>query len=362
MAHVEDLHPLDDAINNNYNLLLVDDDPTVIGALGKTLQELGRLRFATSGLDALRMAQLEAPDLIVLDIEMPGMDGLEVCKVLKAHPRLVDVPVILITSHDGGEHEVIGLELGAADFISKPLRPARVIARARMQLRMKAMGDALRKSAYTDALTCIANRRQFDDMLHREWHRAQRTGMPISLLMIDIDAFKNFNDHYGHPAGDKCLKAVAQAVRQSAHRPADLAARFGGEEFAVLLPETDGEGARQVVLRLLEAVRDLQLAHAASPVTDQVTVSIGVSSFDEQCRSWLGRPADSRFGNLGDYHPATDLVESADKALYTAKQAGRQQAWSLGIDDRHLPSRAARVWPDAPGAMDGARSHALAGA
>jgi len=145
MAHLDNLQHLGATIGGNHNLLLVDDDPTVIGVLGKTLHELGRLRFATSGRDALRMARLEAPDLIVLDIEMPGMDGFEVCRTLKSHHQLADVPVILITSHDGGEHEVAGLELGAADFISKPIRPDRVVARTRMHLRTKLMGDALRR-------------------------------------------------------------------------------------------------------------------------------------------------------------------------------------------------------------------------
>lgn len=321
-------------------LLMVDDDPLVIAALGKTLEEFGRLQFATSGADALRLAHASVPDLILLDIEMPGMGGFEVCRALKASPVLADVPVIFITSHDAGEQEVTGLALGGVDFISKPLRPACVVARLRMHLRMKEMSDALRRSAYTDGLTGIANRRQFDDMLGREWHRAERSALPISLLMIDIDAFKKYNDHYGHPAGDKCLQRVAMAVKQVGHRPADLAARFGGEEFAIVLPETDAAGAEIVAAHLLAAVDALALPHAASPAHPFVSVSIGVSSFDEQCADWLGRPADSRFGTLGPHHPVADLVRAADQALYAAKQAGRRRACFLSLDKLDIPDSA----------------------
>lgn len=342
---------LGESVRNDHNLLLVDDDPNVIGALGKTLKEFGRLRFATSGLDTLRMAQQAKPDLILLDIEMPGMGGFDVCRALKANPLLADVPIIFITSHDSGEHEVTGLALGASDFICKPLRPARVVARVRMHLQMKQMSDALRRSAYTDALTGIANRRQFDDVVHREWRRAQRTARPLSLLMIDIDAFKKYNDHYGHPAGDACLKAVAMAVQRAAHRPGDLAARFGGEEFAVILPETDVAGACHVALHLLDIMDDMALVHAASPVTRHVTLSIGVSAFDDSCGDWVTKPTDSRYGNLGQHRPHTDLIQAADKALYAAKQAGRCQAMYLGLDDLEAPAPAARIRPARGGSL-----------
>jgi diguanylate cyclase (GGDEF)-like protein len=327
--------------SGQHKLLLVDDDPMVIALLGKTLEGFGRLQFATSGADALRLAHTFVPDLILLDIEMPDIGGFEVCRALKANPLLADVPVIFITSHDAGEHEVTGLALGGVDFICKPLRPARVVARVQMHLRMKDMADALRRSAYLDGLTGIANRRHFDEQLGREWRRAERTASPMSLLMVDVDAFKKYNDHYGHPAGDKCLQRVAMTVLKAGHRPGDLAARFGGEEFALVLPQTDATGAEIVAMHLLEEVDALALPHAASPAHPFVSVSVGVTSFDARCEGWLGQPADSRFGTLGDHRPVADLLRAADQALYAAKQAGRRRAHFLCMDDVDVPGRSA---------------------
>ena len=338
-------------MQDSFNILLVDDDPTVIGVLGTILQEFGRLRFATSGQDALRMARQSVPDLILLDIEMPGMNGFEVCAAMKEMPLLMDVPIIFITSHEDDEHEVTGLALGAADFITKPPRAPQVVARVRMHLRMKQMADALRNAAYQDGLTQIANRRQFEETLQREWLRAQRAGSPTALLMIDIDAFKKYNDHYGHPAGDRCLQAVAQAIQQAVHRPADLAARYGGEEFAVLLPETDSCGARFLALHLLQAVAALLLPHAGSPVADHVTLSIGVSAFEEG----TGAP-----GLPGlDQPSVASLLAAADQALYAAKEGGRNQARYLSWPHLGMPERAVELCCDAAGSQPQARSPEL---
>ncbi len=332
---------------DQFNVLLVDDDPTVIGVLGNILQDVGRLRFATSGPDAMRLARQNPPDVVLLDIELPGMSGFEVCSAMKATPALADVPIIFITSHDGGDEEVTGLSLGGVDFICKPPRPAQVLARVRMHLRMKQMADALRAAAYTDGLTGVANRRHFDEALTREWLRAQRAGTPLSLVMADIDAFKKYNDHYGHQAGDQCLQRVALALRHALHRPADLVARYGGEEFALLLPETDAAGARFMATQLLAAVAALKLPHAASPVGGHVTLSVGVSAFDSRCSGWVGPGADSRFGGLGSRAPAADLVAAADQALYAAKEGGRNRVRFLGIDDVGTPARA--IDPGRPG-------------
>jgi diguanylate cyclase (GGDEF)-like protein len=320
-------------MQDSFNILLVDDDPTVIGVLGTILQEFGRLRFATTGEDALRMARQSVPDLILLDIEMPGMSGFEVCAAMKEMPLLMDVPIVFITSHEDDEHEVTGLALGAADFITKPPRAPQVVARVRMHLRMKQMADALRNAAYQDGLTKIANRRQFEETLQREWLRAQRQGSPTALLMIDIDAFKKYNDHYGHPAGDRCLQAVAQAIQQAVHRPADLAARYGGEEFAVLLPETDSCGARFLALHLLQAVSALRLPHAGSPVADHVTLSIGVSAFEHGAAVLAGSAG-------AEFPAAARLLAAADQALYAAKEGGRCQARFLSWQHAGAPDQA----------------------
>src|ERR1700724_305216 len=172
------------------NVLLVDDDLGAIQVMGRILAGVGKLRFATNGQDALRLARDSTPDLILLDAEMPGMSGFELLKTLKAESSLADVPVIFITSHSEAGFEVSALDMGAADFIAKPLRSSRVLARVRTQLRVKYMADELRRTATTDALTGVANRRQFDESLGREWLRAQRCGDPASLVMIDGDHFK----------------------------------------------------------------------------------------------------------------------------------------------------------------------------
>ena len=326
-------------MQDSFSILLVDDDPTVIGVLGTILQEFGRLRFATSGPDALRMARQSVPDLILMDIEMPGMNGFDVCTAMKGMPLLMDVPIVFITSHEDDEHEVKGLALGAADFITKPPRASQVVARVRMHLRMKQMADALRNAAYQDGLTQIANRRQFEETLHREWLRAQRVGSPTALLMIDIDAFKKYNDHYGHPAGDRCLQAVAQALQQAVHRPADLVARYGGEEFTVLLPETDSCGARFLALHLLQAVAALNLPHARSPVAGHVTLSIGVSAFEEG-------PATLHAQGGVAHPPVASLLAAADQALYAAKEGGRCQGRYLSMQHLGMPEKAVELWLD----------------
>jgi diguanylate cyclase (GGDEF)-like protein len=307
--------------------LLVDDDPTSIATLRHTLAAQGQLRFATSGADALRLARHRVPDLVLLDVEMPGMTGFEVCAAMKADPVLCDVPIIFITSHDDLEQEVTGLTLGAADFIGKPLRPALVIARVRTQLAMKAMSDALRRAATTDALTGLANRRLLDERLDQEWSRCRRSALPISVLLIDVDCFKAYNDRYGHQAGDACLAAVATVIGEAGRRPADLCARYGGEEFCLLMPETPRDGAWHVAQGVLAGIAARRIAHAASSVAAHVTVSIGVATCAQISQLPQGLTVD------GPGRPCTvrDLVAASDRALYAAKHAGRDRATALEI-------------------------------
>lgn len=320
-----------------YSILLVDDDPTVITVLGQVLQEYGRVRFACAGPEALRLIQQFPPDLVLLDIELPGMNGFEVCAAMKATPHLAEIPVIFITGHDDVEHEVKGLQLGAADFVMKPPRPAQVSARVAMQLRLHEMNKALRKAAATDPLTGLANRRHFDEALQREWLRSQRTGAPLSLLMIDVDFFKAFNDHYGHLDGDQCLRGVARALTRVVHRPADVLARYGGEEFAILLPDTHGRGGCCVARYALQEVRSAQLSHARSPLNAQVTVSVGVSAFEVFDQE---QPAVRRDPLIEQRVSASDLVAAADQALYASKGGGRNHARYLSLNDRGSPDRA----------------------
>src|SRR6202789_1005125 len=250
--------------DTDVNILLVDDDPGAIQLMGRILAGVGQLRFATNGRDALRLARDSAPDLILLDAEMPGMSGFELLRALKAESLLSDVPVIFITSHVETGFEVSALDLGAADFIAKPLRSSRVLARVRTQLRVKQMADELRRTATTDALTGVSNRRQFDLSLEGEWLRARRSGDPLSLLMIDVDHFKLYNDLYGHPKGDLSLRRVTQPLLSVCNRPADLVARYGGEEFMILLPQTPRFGAEHMAQQVLAAVAGFGIFHEDS--------------------------------------------------------------------------------------------------
>ncbi len=341
------------------HILLVDDDPIAIQLLARILAGMGSLRFATSGADALRLALELKPDLVLLDAEMPGMGGFQVCAAFKADPLLADVPVIFVTSHSDPAFEVSGFDLGAADFIAKPVHPALVQARVKTQLRLKHLADELRQIALVDTLTGVANRRHFDALLEREWRHLRRSGEPLSLLMIDVDHFKRFNDHYGHQAGDSCLREVAQALVGACQRPADLVARYGGEEFVMLLPNTARDGAAHIARSALAAVTALAIEHAASLMARHVSVSIGLACCDGDSAGWslpaASLRADARVDaqgeglreGLGEDHTAPgspfDLVLAADQAMYCAKQAGRAQAWLLDIADVSLPQRARAI-------------------
>lgn len=299
------------------SLLIVDDDTSAIRILSKAIGRLGKIRFATNGPDALRAAREERPDLVLLDAEMPGMGGFEVCERMKTEMELRDVPVIFITSHTEASMEEAGLALGAVDFIGKPIRPAIVHARAKTHLHLKLAMDRLNLLAQTDGLTGLANRRFLDQNIEREWLRTRRNGQPFSLLLMDIDYFKRYNDRNGHLQGDQCLIAVAHALRACINRPADLVARYGGEEFAVLLPETDHVGACRIAEQLGDGVRHLNIPHLDSP-HGKVTVSIGVASFDEESPSW---PHTSESNEVAP--DIARLLEFSDAALYEAKEAGR---------------------------------------
>lgn len=310
-------------------IMLVDDDPGIIQATSKALRGLGRLRFATNGVDALRLMLESTPDLVLLDSVMPGMSGLQVLEAIKANSRLAHIPVIFLTSHTEDEFERQALEAGAVDFIPKPIRPEVVLARARAQLRAKHSADRLMLLAHIDGLTGVGNRRYFDKALGREVAVAKREGQPLSLLMLDVDHFKRYNDHYGHLAGDACLKSLAQAICGSLMRVSDLVFRFGGEEFAVILPNTQLSGALEVGERILEAVRDLRIEHVASECRPCVTLSIGVATCSG-ANCFSETPHEERTGG-GDGPYATALLALADSALYQAKFGGRDRVAGLSL-------------------------------
>ena len=296
-------------------ILIVDDVPTNIKILGETLREDYEVVFATSGPKALEIAFADdPPDLILLDIMMPEMDGYEVCRQLKADAGARDIPVIFISAKGEVEDETKGLEMGAVDYIIKPFRIPVVRARVQTHLHLKRKTELLEKLAWVDGLTEIPNRRRFDQYLQQEWARARRRRASLSIIMVDIDYFKQFNDVYGHAAGDECLKKVARTLTDSFLRPGDLAARYGGEEFAAVLPETDAAAAETLAERLRRNVEALGIAHVASSVSQVVTISLGAAAV---------KPS-----------PANEpvrLVAAADAMLYESKNGGRNQVRCVSL-------------------------------
>ena len=293
----------------NGRILVVDDAMENVQILHQALRDEHDVLFALSGEKALEIALAQQPDLILLDAVMPGMDGYAVCAALEASPRLQDIPVIFVTALSQPEDETRALEAGAVDFISKPFNVAVVRARVRSQLTIKRQADAMRELSMTDGLTGVANRRHFNDRLDAEWRRCARAALPLSLIMIDIDHFKLYNDRYGHQAGDLCLQQVSAAMKRCASRPQDLLARYGGEEFILLLPQEGPDGAEAVAQRIQDEVRKLAVPHEASPTAATVTISMGLATAMPPLE-----PQD-----------ANTLIRSADANLYRAKQSGRDR-------------------------------------
>lgn len=288
-------------------LLLVDDQPVNIQALHRVFAADCQLLMATDGGRALQLCRDRQPDLVLLDVQMPGMDGHELFAELKTDPLLSSIAVIFLTAQDDPDDESRALDAGAADFISKPFNPSVVRARVRTQLTLKHQADLLRELAFIDGLTGVHNRRHFDERLLAETRRAQRTRSPLAVVLADVDHFKRYNDALGHLAGDDCLRRVAAALRGCLRRPTDLLARYGGEEFVSLLPDTDLAGAIGVAQLMEDAVRALALPHPG--IEGSVTISLGVAAGSQ----------------------AQGLVEAADKALYLAKAAGRGRvSWVEG--------------------------------
>ncbi len=289
-------------------LLVVDDQAINIQALYRIFADDCQVLMARSALAALEICERQRPDLILLDVMMPGMDGYALCQRLKADERTRDIPVIFVTTHDDEAAETRGLDAGAVDFISKPVNPRIVRARVRTHLVLKAQSDLLRRWVYIDGLTGVHNRRHFDTTLAQEWQRAAKLGAPLSVLLLDVDHFKHYNDFYGHPAGDECLRKIATALQHAVKRPADLLARYGGEEFACILPGTAFDGAMALAQRLGDQVSGLRIAHADSATSDVVTVSIGVCCAPQVAET-----------------DVDSLLQAADAQLYKAKQQGRDR-------------------------------------
>ncbi|WP_217434910.1 diguanylate cyclase [Marinifaba aquimaris] len=290
-------------------VLVVDDDPLNIQLLGQALSQHYKVKTAINGEVALNVASAEPkPDLILLDVQMPLLSGFEVLIQLRSQDATKDIPVIFITGNDAVEDEAKGLELGAMDYITKPFNVPVVLARVRNQIILKRKNDLLEQLVSIDGLTEIPNRRNFEEVFAQEWRRCLRNQTPLTMIMIDIDFFKQYNDNYGHTAGDEVLRKVAQTLDAQLKRGADFVARFGGEEFVVVLPETDFPASLKFAESLRSAVEQLAIKHEYSEAAKVVTISLGQSTIIPTKQL-----------------SAIELQESADKMLYQAKELGRNQ-------------------------------------
>jgi len=296
-------------------VLIVDDSMLNIEILGEILEPEHRVFFAGDGETALKILQREAIDLVLLDILMPGMDGYEVCRRIKGAPETASIPVIFITAKNEVEDETKGFELGAVDYITKPVSPPIVRARVRTHLELKAQRDYLQRLSAIDGLTGVANRRRFDELLHQEWQRGMRHATPLALLMIDIDFFKRFNDTYGHVAGDDCLRAVARVLAEVQRRPGDLVSRYGGEEFAVIVPECSVDAAIQIGESLRERVEATPVPLQGSVEMPSVTLSIGAG---------VMIPHSSL--------KPEEFIKQVDALLYQAKEGGRNRVVGRSLE------------------------------
>lgn len=295
-------------INTEFTLLIVDDEKQNRLLLTELFGTTYKIIQAKNGVQALEKARQHRPDLILLDVLMPEMDGMGVLRELKRDDATRLIPVIFITALDSATDEANGLNLGAVDYISKPFHPPIVRVRVRNQLQLVHQRRLLEQLASLDGLTGIPNRRQFDATLLKEWHRCQRNQQPLSLIVADVDFFKKYNDALGHAAGDRVLQEVAATLRQAARRPGDLVARYGGEEFVLLLPETDATSAQALAEGLQQLLHSKAFAHPNSSLGPCLTMSMGGNTTVPSTTA-----LDPEFFAL------------ADAALYRAKHQGRNQ-------------------------------------
>lgn len=290
-------------------ILIVDDEKMNLKVLAELLKDEYVPVLAITGEQALSHAFGEfPPDLILLDVMMPIMGGYEVIKHLKNNDKTKNIPVIFVTALKSIEDEEHGFKLGAVDYIIKPFSPPIVKMRIRNHLRIVHQYKLLDQLAHLDGLTEISNRRRFDEVFQKEWARSARNKSPFSLAMIDVDYFKQYNDHYGHAMGDIALQKIAKALDSVLRRPADLIARYGGEEFVMLLPEMDIAAAKIIANRCLQIIIDLNIPHRFSQAAEMVTISIGLATIYID----------------GAASPQT-FLNKADQNLYQAKQSGRNR-------------------------------------
>lgn len=297
---------------NSAKILIVDDDPTQIQVVISHLQHFDyELFIAKNSADTCKVLANQHIDLVLLDINLPDGNGIDLCREIRSNHEFSDnLSIVFMTSHHSNEQEAKGLSIGANDYIYKPVNADVLAARINVQLQQLRKTKLLSHYANVDALTELGNRRAFDNQLQLELKRGEREGVPVSLLTLDIDFFKAYNDNYGHPQGDTCLRDVAAAIKSECRRPSDFAFRVGGEEFSIILYNTPASGALLFAEKLRVALIDKAIPHEYSEVSNLVTMSIGISD------------------TLSGSYNIVELIASADDMLYKAKQSGRNNAMS----------------------------------
>jgi len=295
---------------NKNTLLVVDDEKMNLKVLTNILISEYTIFTASNGKNAIEKAKEYKPDLILLDIIMPEMDGFQTFSEIKKCDEIKNIPVIFVTGLSTTEDEEKGLAMDAVDYITKPFSSTIVKLRVRNQIQIINQMRTIERLSMMDQLTGIPNRRSFDERLQMEWRNSVREQWPISLLMIDIDKFKNVNDTYGHQQGDVVLKSIAKILPSLIRRPCDIAARWGGEEFVILLLNTPFEGAMGIAEKIRATVEETEIPYNGDSVI-KITVSIGVKTM-----------IPARDDNINAF------ISNADKALYAAKAAGRNKVIS----------------------------------
>lgn len=292
----------------NTEILIVDDDPTVIKTLCNYLASSYKLSVAKTKLKAMELIKSGNYSLVLLDVNLPDGNGLEICTKIKSSYAYADsISIVLMTGEHSTEQEAIGLRLGASDYIYKPINESVLKARVELQLDIQRRTFLLSQLAHIDALTEVGNRRAFDGQIDAELNRARRENKSVALALLDIDYFKQYNDTYGHPAGDVCLKELASCLKQSFKRHSDFCFRYGGEEFAVIMYDTNENEACRLMYNALVRYRELEIPHKNSPISNVVTFSAGVTADNAKSVSPL------------------ELTKRADEALYQAKKSGRNK-------------------------------------
>lgn len=325
-------------VKNDINILIVDDRQDNLLVLESLLEDMNcNIIKATSGNEALSLMLDNEFALVLLDVQMPDMDGFETAEFMRMNSKTRYLPIIFVTAISKEQKCIFkGYEIGAVDYLFKPIEPIILQSKVKvfldlynqkklveeqsklLELKVKELSELreanfkLESLSTLDGLTGISNRRSFDNYIDMSLKNCARADKPISLIMADIDFFKNYNDNYGHLQGDDCLIKVAKAMASSVKRPLDFVARYGGEEFAVILPETDEEGAKIIAETIRKNVEDLKITHEHSTAAPYVTLSLGIETMLPKA----------------DYS-ANELIENADKALYKAKQNGRNQFSAL---------------------------------